>query len=498
MKKASYLFNLLAVGIVLISAVIYFNFEHTKNEIYSINNSANQEYVNSLAENLSNDIMRVSEGDLSTELKDDAILKEYVEADLKLFVTTKYRYIYLISKDQKFKNGFTILADSAKNSDERNALTQMYKQLDKDKVSEIYLSKRYRYIKHKYLKGIGATYLKPIIVNDTVEAILVIDFSLQEQKTITSALLTLQDMFQLAIVFFIIVFLLILWFSNTDRKREKEKNEAFRKLKTSNKSLEMETAKVLELNQTLEHKVKEEVNKNRVKEALMLQQSRLAQMGEMISMIAHQWRQPLSAISSTSAVINLKAKIHKLDEEKALELSSKIGEYAQHLSLTIDDFRGFFKSNKEKRTITYSELIDSVLSIIEVSMKSKNMTLNTSLDCTQTLYTYSNELKQVILNLIKNAEDILVENKIRNPFIKIATFKEDDYLVLSVSDNGGGIPEDIIENIFDPYFSTKTEKNGTGLGLYMSKIIIEDHCGGKLIAYNNKEGAVFKIMLRAE
>ncbi len=497
MAKASYIFNLLAVGVILISTLIYINFENTKDKIYTINNNANLEYVNSLADNLSKDIMRVAEEDLSVAIKDDAIVREYIEADLKLFVTTKYRYIYLISKDMHSKNGFSILADSTKDSNEKRALTKIYDQLDTDIALEIYHSKRYRYIKHKRVEGIGATYLKPIIVNGDVEAIVVVEFSLQEQKTIAFELQTLEDMFQLALAFFITVFFLILWFSYTDSKREKEKNEAFEKLKSSNKNLEIETEKVHELNETLEHKVKEEVAKNRVKEALMLQQSRLAQMGEMISMIAHQWRQPLTAISSTSAVINLKAKLHKLDEEKAIELTDKIGKYSQHLSSTIEDFRGFFKSNKEKKDITYSELIENVLTIVEISITNKNISLSTSLDCTQTLYTYSNELKQVILNLIKNAEDVLVEKNIENPFIKITTFKEDDYLVLSVADNGGGIEDDILKNIFDPYFSTKTEKNGTGLGLYMSKTIVEEHCGGKLIASNTKEGAVFKIMLKA-
>ncbi len=101
----------------------------------------------------------------------------------------------------------------------------------------------------------------------------------------------------------------------------------------------------------------------------------------------------------------------------------------------------------------------------------------------------------VILNIIKNAEDILIEKEVKTPYIKIITYSKDDEEILEIHDNGGGVPEDIIQNIFNPYFSTKLEKNGTGLGLYMSKTIIEEHCGGKLSVSNNENGAVFKIVL---
>jgi len=229
----------------------------------------------------------------------------------------------------------------------------------------------------------------------------------------------------------------------------------------------------------------------REKDQAMLQQSRLAQVGEMMSMIAHQWRQPLTAISAASGNLTLKAKFDKLDNETVENIGEKISGYAQHLSATIDDFRDFFKPNKENTKTTYKELIKSVLSIVESSIKNYNITLTQQLQNEIELYTYENELKQVILNLIKNAEDILKDKEIPNPKITI----ESDGYILRVKDNAGGVPDDIIEKIFDPYFSTKTEKDGTGLGLYMSKTIIEEHCGGKLSVYNDAEGAVFEIEL---
>ena len=226
-------------------------------------------------------------------------------------------------------------------------------------------------------------------------------------------------------------------------------------------------------------------------ERRLLKQSRLAQMGEMMSMIAHQWRQPLSAISATSSALELRAKLNKLDNETVIKLSSKISNYSQHLSTTINDFRDFFKSDKEKKEITYNELILSVLNIVEVSMVNKNIEIKKELKSEKVFISYPNEIKQVLLNLIKNAEDILLENKVKDPLILIKT--DENYL--TIEDNGGGIESHLIDKIFDPYFSTKLEKNGTGLGLYMSKIIIEEHCLGQLSVKNTEEGAIFTIAL---
>jgi PAS domain S-box-containing protein len=243
---------------------------------------------------------------------------------------------------------------------------------------------------------------------------------------------------------------------------------------------------------SLEQRIINEVEKNRQKDKTMLQQSKLAQMGEMISMIAHQWRQPLSAISATSGSLSLKSQIGDIDKQTTIELSNKITEYAQHLSSTIDDFRNFFKENKTQEMTTFKEMLLATLSIVEVSLKNENIAIELNIKTTSTeLLTYVNEVKQVILNIIKNAEDALLDKKIQNPKI-IIEIQENR---LSISDNAGGIAEEIIERIFEPYFSTKTQKDGTGLGLYMSKTIIEDHCSGELNVSNHKDGATFSIKL---
>ena len=243
------------------------------------------------------------------------------------------------------------------------------------------------------------------------------------------------------------------------------------------------------INQHLEEKIALEVEKNRIQHEKIIQQSRLAQMGEMISMIAHQWRQPLTAISATCGSLYIKAKMGKLSTSKVIELSTKITEYSEHLSSTINDFRDFFKPHKHTTDTTCDELIESTLNIIEVSLENKNIEIVKELNSKTVLHTYVNEVKHVILNLIKNAEDILIEKKIENPKITIITKNN----TITIKDNAGGIPKEILPKIFDPYFSTKSEKNGTGLGLYMSKMIIEDHCNSTLKATNDKYGAVFTI-----
>jgi PAS domain S-box-containing protein len=241
----------------------------------------------------------------------------------------------------------------------------------------------------------------------------------------------------------------------------------------------------------LESRVAEELQKNREKDKTLIQQGRLVQMGEMISMIAHQWRQPLTAISAASGSIQIKAKRKKLNNDLALELSEKISQYSQHLSTTIDDFRNFFKENKRKEKTTLEKLTLEMLNIVTLGLENKKITLSTNFQDEKEIETYANEIKQVLLNIIKNAEDILIEKDIQDPHIHISVKGRS----ISIEDNAGGIDRSILEKIFEPYFSTKKERDGTGLGLYMSKTIIEKHCKGAIDVSNTKDGALFTIRL---
>lgn len=249
----------------------------------------------------------------------------------------------------------------------------------------------------------------------------------------------------------------------------------------------------------LKDKVNEEIKKNEEKTAQLIHQSKLAQMGEMLSMIAHQWRQPLTAISATTSNLLLKATLdEKITNDELKEELEFISEYSQHLSLTISDFRNFFKPDKVKTTITLEELLDKSLNIIKTSFESKNITLVKKYECHKSLNLFATEVQQVILNILKNAEDILIDKDILDKKVSVKTYSQDDYAIIEISDNAGGIPNDILYKIFQPYFSTKKEKEGTGLGLYMSRTIINEHCKGALSARNSTQGAIFTIKLPIE
>ncbi len=260
------------------------------------------------------------------------------------------------------------------------------------------------------------------------------------------------------------------------------------------------------LNKQLEQRVYDAIEETKQKEKLLQQQSRLAQMGEMISMIAHQWRQPLGAISTTAIGIETKLMLNKfnLSEENGRDkfkefLSIKLKDingFVQSLSTTIDDFRNFFKPDKDKEIVSLNEPINRALKIVKTSMSSKGIVIKTSLNNNERLLIYQNEVMQVILNILKNSEDNFIDVVQKNPQINITTKKVNNNHIIKISDNGGGIPDDILPDIFNPYFSTKDEKNGTGLGLYMSKIMIEDHHSGKLEVVNIDDGVEFKIILK--
>ena len=245
----------------------------------------------------------------------------------------------------------------------------------------------------------------------------------------------------------------------------------------------------------LKYRIKEAIKKNRKQELLLVQQNRFAQRGEMIAMIAHQWRQPLSSISSTISAIELKTQLGNLDEKFIIENTKKIHNYTKYLSDTIDDFRNFFKQDKTKQKILVNDIVKNALKIIEDELKSRHIEIILNLNSSTKLETYKNELQQALLNIIKNAEDALVENEIKNPIIQIESEEDHDFIYLHVKDNAGGINKDIQDKIFEPYFSTKG-KNGTGLGLYMSKIIIEKHCNGKLSFKDIENGTLFTMQFK--
>ncbi len=250
-----------------------------------------------------------------------------------------------------------------------------------------------------------------------------------------------------------------------------------------------------DLNEKLESRVKEEVKKSRDKDSILIHNSKLAQMGEMMSLIAHQWRQPLSAISATSTGLQVKIELDKYDEKFFLSSLLKVEDYVKHLSDTIDDFTEFFKPSKLPEFTTLEKLCDKALFILSSSFSKNSILVTTNYQNDVELSTYSNEIIQVLINILKNAENILLNRGIKEPHIEINTFLKDKKYYIEVIDNGGGIDEKIIDKVFESYFTTNEREDSTGLGLYMSKFIIEDSCYGKLEVANVKNGAKFTIIL---
>jgi len=249
-----------------------------------------------------------------------------------------------------------------------------------------------------------------------------------------------------------------------------------------------------EFNKMLSIRVKEALREAKQKDQALLHQSRLAQMGEMISMIAHQWRQPLSAISGIFMEMETAAKFGKADKNFIQKESQKGDKIISYMSKTIDDFRDFFKPAKTKELFSLKRACEEAMSLADASVKSRNIALNLYADEDKQVVGYASEFAQVILNLILNAKDVLIERSIENPEISIKIYNENEKSIVSVSDNAGGVDKSIIDKVFEPYFSTK-KKAGTGLGLYMSKMIIEEKIGGKLYVKNSKKGAMFCIKI---
>jgi len=218
-------------------------------------------------------------------------------------------------------------------------------------------------------------------------------------------------------------------------------------------------------------------------------------MGEMISMIAHQWRQPLSVLGTIVQNIHLRYSLGKLDKdylEKQRLLSNGLTE---KMSATIDDFRNFFKPNKERKDFSIKDTIKKTIFLIDDSFRSHSINIENETFDDVIVNGFGNELSQVLLNILTNSKDAFIENKIEAPHIQIQTKQIQTHIRILISDNAGGIRKSIINKIFEPYFTTKSTHNGTGLGLYMSKIIIEENMKGELKVKNIENGVEFSIYI---
>lgn len=259
-------------------------------------------------------------------------------------------------------------------------------------------------------------------------------------------------------------------------------------------SLEEKSEELKDIANNLEEKVKKEIEKNKKKDRLLENQSKLAALGEMLANIAHQWRHPLTRLSLILQNIKLYSSQEKLDKKLLDNYIQNSLKQIEYMSQTIDDFRNFYKDDKEKVEFNINQSIKNALNIIEASIKHNGIQIKTKMETEYIYKGYPNQLSQVILNILQNSKDVLEQNRIKSPFIEITLTKKAGKIFIDIKDNGDGIPQEIIDKIFEANFTTK-KSTGTGIGLYMSKTIIVDNFNGRLYAKNWENGAIFTIEL---
>jgi len=243
----------------------------------------------------------------------------------------------------------------------------------------------------------------------------------------------------------------------------------------------------------LESRIEEELNKRLEQEQILIQQSKLASMGEMIGNIAHQWRQPIAQIAAIFMNMKITYDFNNFTKDY---LDSKIKEgnnLTNYMSQTISDFQNFFNPQGEKEYFSIETACKDAYFIVESSLKYHGINVEFNVIEDNEVYGYKNEYSQVILNIFSNAKDIILERKIESPKIVVEIKSGDEYAIVKIQDNGGGIKEELVEKIFEPYFTTKHKTQGTGIGLYMSKNIIERNMNGYINVKNKNSGACFRI-----
>jgi len=274
----------------------------------------------------------------------------------------------------------------------------------------------------------------------------------------------------------IIIFLLILY-----------------KNRTLDKLVRDRTAELEGLNQHLQEEIKKAVDRNSTQEKMLMQQTKMAEIGSMLESIAHQWRQPLNILGLSMSNLSLGLALGKLENiENTVEI---VEQQIQYMSQTIDDFRNFFKQDSARKRINMSDTLNEIETLIDPLLKRSKITLTQNIDPLITVFVYPNELKQVLLNIINNAREAIEHSNNKNGEITVSCRNNSSFCTIFIEDTGGGVALNIIDKLFDPYFTTKFESQGTGIGLYMAKMIIENHFLGKLSVYNKEQGACFEIRL---
>lgn len=267
---------------------------------------------------------------------------------------------------------------------------------------------------------------------------------------------------------------------------------------TNNEALNKLKIVINNMIDNLEFKIQEEINKRLEQEQILIQQSKLASMGEMIGNIAHQWRQPLAQISAIHMNMKVTYDFNKFTKEYMENKIKEANKLTSYMSQTISDFQNFFKPQGEKEFFSIEKACRDAYFILESSLQTHRIEVSFHITQDVEINGYKNEYSQVILNLLSNAKDILIERQIKNPKIGIEIKDGNHYALVKIKDNAGGVDASVIDKIFEPYFTTRHQTQGTGIGLYMSKNIIERNMHGYINVANVEDGALFTIKVDKE
>ena len=429
--------------------------------------------------------------------------KEYVRFPISIVTKKDENFIEsfssIIGKKIAIGNNFTahnilknnypnlefILVDSVKKGLDLVPKNKAYAYIDIKPVL-FYNIAKYEYTDLKISGNTGADFSLKFMIRDDypiLESILnkaISSISLNELNTIITKWnnIQFQTTFNYDLFWKIAFIILLILLAFVHRTRTLKKLNS--KLKIT---IEEKTQKLNEINKNLESLVEQKSQELLQKENILNHQSKMAAMGEMIENIAHQWRQPLSVISTVATGAKLKKELGLLKDDDFYETMNIINNSSQHLSNTIDDFRNFFNNDKEVVLFNIDIPIEKVLYLISTKLKNRNITVIKN--CKEIFVTgLENEFIQVILNIINNAMDAFENKKNNHKFIFIDAYKEKNNVLIKIKDNAGGIEKNIIDRVFEPYFTTKHKSQGTGIGLYMSLEIIKKHMNGNLTVCN--------------
>jgi len=345
--------------------------------------------------------------------------------------------------------------------------------------------------KDEMSKDKTSSFKSNVLINDEVLAKVVITISkLDDSRLINNRVKYIIFISSLITCLLILVLILIIKYLLINKINFISKSTQQIKLNNLHKPIEINTNdEFKDLANNINEMTKQlnkEIQENKSKTKLLSEQAKMASLGEMLGNIAHQWRQPLSVISSAATGTRFQKEMDMLEDKDFYRAMDSINNSAQYLSQTIEDFRGFFNpKNRKVKEFQISKTIDKVLNIINAQFVAKDITIIKSIE-NITFKSIENEIIQVLINILNNSKDALIDKEIKDKLIFINVYKKDETIYIEVLDNAGGIKDDVIDKVFEPYFTTKHQSNGTGIGLYMSHDIVINHLMGSLSVSNEE------------